>query len=60
MADFTDELLKIIVDHRAPKQGKKKMKSRTSTVLDQSGPVGSSSPGGASSYLGATNTGSPV
>ncbi|MCI84468.1 hypothetical protein A2U01_0105746, partial [Trifolium medium] len=45
MADFGDELLKIVVDQRAPKQGKKKMKSRTSVVLNQSGPAGSSSPG---------------
>ncbi|MCI12122.1 hypothetical protein A2U01_0033225, partial [Trifolium medium] len=45
MADFGDELLKIVADQRASKQGKKKMKSRTSAVLNQSGPAGSSSLG---------------
>ncbi|MCI85649.1 hypothetical protein A2U01_0106928, partial [Trifolium medium] len=44
MTDFGDELLKIVTDRRAPKQGKKKMKSRMSVVLNQSGPAGSSSP----------------
>ncbi|MCI69931.1 hypothetical protein A2U01_0091194, partial [Trifolium medium] len=46
MADFGDELLKIVADQRAPKQGKKKMKRRTSAVLNQSGPAGSLFPGG--------------
>ncbi|MCI51790.1 hypothetical protein A2U01_0073034, partial [Trifolium medium] len=60
MADFGDELLKIVADQRAPKQGKKKMKSRTSTVLNQSGPAGSSSKGGVSSSQAGVQSGSPV
>ncbi|MCI33564.1 hypothetical protein A2U01_0054781, partial [Trifolium medium] len=48
MADFGDELLKIVADQKGPKKGKK-VKSRASTVLNQSGPAGSSSPGGVSS-----------
>ncbi|MCI68883.1 hypothetical protein A2U01_0090144, partial [Trifolium medium] len=48
MADFTDELLKIAAEHKGPKRGKK-VKSRASVVLEQSGPGGSSSPGGVSS-----------
>ncbi|MCI27574.1 hypothetical protein A2U01_0048773, partial [Trifolium medium] len=59
MANFADELLKIVADQKGPKQGKKKVKSRTSVVLEQSVPVGSSSPGGVSSSLGGANTGSP-
>ncbi|MCI58297.1 hypothetical protein A2U01_0079551, partial [Trifolium medium] len=60
MVDFSDELLKIVVDQRGPKQGKKKMKSRTSVVLNQSRPAGSSSPGGVSSSHAGVQSGSPV
>ncbi|MCI41016.1 hypothetical protein A2U01_0062249, partial [Trifolium medium] len=60
MADFGDELLKIVADQRTPKQGKKKMKSRTSAVLNQSGPAGSSSLGGISSSQVEVQSGSPV
>ncbi|MCI71254.1 hypothetical protein A2U01_0092517, partial [Trifolium medium] len=45
MTDFGDELLKIVADQKGPKKGKK-VKSSASTVLNQSGPAGSSSPGG--------------
>ncbi|MCI67115.1 hypothetical protein A2U01_0088373, partial [Trifolium medium] len=45
MADFADELLKIAAEHKGPKRGKK-VKSRASVVLEQSGSGGSSSPGG--------------
>ncbi|MCI32427.1 hypothetical protein A2U01_0053641, partial [Trifolium medium] len=45
MADFADELLKIATEQKGPKRGKK-VKSRASVVLEQSGPGGSSSPGG--------------
>ncbi|MCI34944.1 hypothetical protein A2U01_0056165, partial [Trifolium medium] len=48
MADFADELLKIAAEQKGPKRGKK-VKSRASVVLEQSGPGGSSSPGGVSS-----------
>ncbi|MCI78279.1 hypothetical protein A2U01_0099549, partial [Trifolium medium] len=54
------ELLKIVADQRAPKQGKKKMKTRSSTVLNQSGPAGSSSLGGVSSSQVGVQSGSPV
>ncbi|MCI65574.1 hypothetical protein A2U01_0086832, partial [Trifolium medium] len=43
MADFDEELLKIAADQKGPKRGKK-VKSRASTILNQSGPRGSSSP----------------
>ncbi|MCI88365.1 hypothetical protein A2U01_0109652, partial [Trifolium medium] len=45
MADFADKLLKIAAEQKGPKRGKKVVKSRTSDVLNQSGPAGSSSPG---------------
>ncbi|MCI35354.1 hypothetical protein A2U01_0056575, partial [Trifolium medium] len=45
MADFADELLKIAAEQKRPKKGKK-VKSRANVVLEQSGPGGSSSPGG--------------
>ncbi|MCI44006.1 hypothetical protein A2U01_0065245, partial [Trifolium medium] len=60
MADFANELVKILADQKASKKGKKKLSGRTSTVLDQSMRVGSSSPGGVSSSLGGSNVGSPV
>ncbi|MCI55839.1 hypothetical protein A2U01_0077090, partial [Trifolium medium] len=40
--------------------GKKVMKGRTSAVLNQSGPAGSSSPGGVSSSQAGVQSGSPV
>ncbi|MCI76695.1 hypothetical protein A2U01_0097965, partial [Trifolium medium] len=54
MADFADELLKIAADQKVSKKGKKKVKSRTGAILEQLGPVSSSSPGGmqVSSSLG--------
>ncbi|MCI97085.1 hypothetical protein A2U01_0118385, partial [Trifolium medium] len=48
MANFADEILKIAADQKGSKRGKK-VKSRASIVLEQSGPGGSSSPGGVSS-----------
>ncbi|MCI32312.1 hypothetical protein A2U01_0053525, partial [Trifolium medium] len=49
MADFADELIKIVADQNVIKRGKKKVKSRTGAVLGQSVAGGSSSPGGVSS-----------
>ncbi|MCI43434.1 hypothetical protein A2U01_0064671, partial [Trifolium medium] len=45
MADFADELIKIMADQKVPKKAKKKVKSRASVVAEQSGPCGSSSQG---------------
>ncbi|MCI33844.1 hypothetical protein A2U01_0055062, partial [Trifolium medium] len=59
MADFAKELLKIDADQKGPKRGKK-VKSRASVVLEQSGPGGSSSPGGVSSSEVGVQSGSPV
>ncbi|MCI23259.1 hypothetical protein A2U01_0044437, partial [Trifolium medium] len=59
MADFRDELLKIVGDQKGPKIGKK-VKSRASAVAEQSGPGGSSSPGGVSSSQAGLQSGSPV
>ncbi|MCI68083.1 hypothetical protein A2U01_0089342, partial [Trifolium medium] len=59
MADFADELLKIAAEHKGPKKGKK-VKSRASVVLEQSGSGGSSSPGGVSSSQAGVQSGSPV
>ncbi|MCI89891.1 hypothetical protein A2U01_0111180, partial [Trifolium medium] len=60
MADFAEELLKIAADQKGPKRGKKKVKSRASAVLEQSGSGGSSSPGGVSSSQAGVQSGSPV
>ncbi|MCH81998.1 hypothetical protein A2U01_0002793 [Trifolium medium] len=60
MANFADELMKIVADQKAPKRGKKKVKSRASLVLEQFGPGGSSSPGGVSSSQVRVQTSSPV
>ncbi|MCI59978.1 hypothetical protein A2U01_0081233, partial [Trifolium medium] len=60
MADFADELLRIAAEQKGPKRGKKAMKSRTSAVLNQSGPADSSSPGGVSSSQTGVQSGSPV
>ncbi|MCI63698.1 hypothetical protein A2U01_0084955, partial [Trifolium medium] len=59
MADFADELLKIAAEQKGPKRGKK-VKSRASVVLEQSGPGGSSSPGGVSSSQAGVQSGSPI
>ncbi|MCH84476.1 hypothetical protein A2U01_0005308, partial [Trifolium medium] len=60
MADFAEELLKIAADQKGPERGKKKVKSRDSVVLEQSGPGGSSSPGGVSSSQAGVQSGSSV
>ncbi|MCI39089.1 hypothetical protein A2U01_0060318, partial [Trifolium medium] len=60
MADFAEELLKIAADQKVPKRGKKKVKSRAIVVIEQSGPGGSSSPGGVSSSQVGVQSGSPV
>ncbi|MCI31409.1 hypothetical protein A2U01_0052621, partial [Trifolium medium] len=60
MADFADELIKIMADQKVPKKAKKKVKSRASVVAEQSGPGGSSSPGGVSSSQVGAHLGSPV
>ncbi|MCI55880.1 hypothetical protein A2U01_0077131, partial [Trifolium medium] len=60
MADFAEELLRIAADQKGPKRGKKKVKSRASVVLEQSGPGGSLSPWGVSLSQGGMPTGSPV
>ncbi|MCI40186.1 hypothetical protein A2U01_0061418, partial [Trifolium medium] len=54
-----DELLKIVADQKGPKKGKK-VKNRVSTVLNQSGPAGSSSPGGVNLSQAGVQSGSPV
>ncbi|MCH82125.1 hypothetical protein A2U01_0002922, partial [Trifolium medium] len=53
-------LIKIAADQKGPKKTKKKVKSRASVVLEQSGSGGSSSLGGVSSSQGGVHTGSPV
>jgi hypothetical protein len=59
MADFAAELSKIVSDRKALGKTKKKLSSKTSAVLGQ-GVAGSSSPGGASSSLGASKVVSPA
>ncbi|MCI44571.1 hypothetical protein A2U01_0065810, partial [Trifolium medium] len=60
MEDFADELLKIAAEQNGPKRGEKVMKNRTSAVLNESRPAGSSSPGGVSSSQAGVPSGSPV